>query len=177
MESQWKKMYLAVVRGSMSSGGSIELPLAEKVGDIIRSRMHPDPAGKAAKTLFHPLQVNGDKTLVLVRTLTGRKHQIRCHLAAMGFPIAGDKMSSMDGKYYLKRLEGELDEVDIEALGAPHHLLHAFHLEIRDKNGEGIQGTDFDLPMDFRRLFPETASVEWLKKILRVADFENRIGV
>lgn len=155
IESQWKKIYLAVVHGEMSSGGSIELPLAEKAGDIIRSRMHPDPDGKPAKTLFQPLRIHGDKTLVLVRTLTGRKHQIRCHLAALGFPIVGDKMYSLEGEYYLKRLEGELDEADIEALGSPHHLLHAFHLEIRDQDGEGIAATDFDLPDPFFNGFPE----------------------
>ena len=64
-------------------------------------------------------------------------------------------MYSMDGKYYFKRLEGELDDTDFEALGAPHHLLHAFHLEIRDTDGEGIQGTDFDLPESFFTGFQE----------------------
>jgi hypothetical protein len=44
---------------------------------------------------------------------------------------------------------------DVAALGAPHQLLHAVRLEIRDKDGAGISGTDFDLPEGFRRYFPE----------------------
>jgi 23S rRNA pseudouridine1911/1915/1917 synthase len=129
--------------------------LAEKPGDVIRSRMHPVSNGKPAKTLFHPLLVKPDRTLLLVRTLTGRKHQIRCHLAALGFPILGDKTYSLEGRYYLKRLEAGLDAADLEALGAPHHLLHAFHLEIRTADGAGIEGTDFDLPEPFFTGFPE----------------------
>jgi 23S rRNA pseudouridine1911/1915/1917 synthase len=152
--TQWKKLYLAVVHGRIASGGSIDLALAEKSGDLIRSRMHPDASGKTAKTLFHPLSTNAGKTLLLIRTLTGRKHQIRAHLAALGFPIVGDKMYSLDGRYYLKRLESELDASDLEVLGAPHQLLHAFHLEIQAEDGLGIQGTDFELPEHFFSMFP-----------------------
>ncbi len=151
----WKKFYLAVVHGEITSDGSVDFPLAEKPGDSIRSRMHPDPHGKRAKTLFHPLSVRNGKTLLRVQPLTGRKHQIRAHLAAIGHPIVGDKAYSLDGRHYLKRLEKELDEADYAALGASHQLLHAVHLEIRNQTGEGIVGTDSEVPEDFRKLFPD----------------------
>jgi hypothetical protein len=61
----------------------------------------------------------------------------------------------LDGRHYLKRLEKELDEADYAALGASHQLLHAVHLEIRNQTGEGIVGTDSEVPEDFRKLFPD----------------------
>ncbi len=64
-------------------------------------------------------------------------------------------MYGLEGRYYLKRLKAELDADDLETLGAPHQLLHAFHLEIRAEDGAGIQGTDFDLPESFFSMFPE----------------------
>ena len=153
--TRWKKLYLAVVQGSVASPGSVDLALREKTGALIRNRMYPDVFGKPATTVYHPLAQSNGKTLLLLRTLTGRKHQIRAHLSARGFPIVGDKVYSLDGHYYLKRLEGELSPHDLEALGAPHQLLHAFHLEIRTEDGGGIQGTDFDLPETFFDLFPK----------------------
>jgi len=164
---RWKKVYLAVVRGELTSEGHIDLPLAEKAEDPIRSRMHPDPAGKTATTLFHPLQVNAGKTLLLLRTLTGRKHQIRAHLAALGFPILGDKMYSLEGQYYLKRLEAELEASDLETLGAPHQLLHAFHLEIRTEDDSGLVGTDYEIPEHFYAFFPNL-----IKQACQIPDCE-----
>ena len=98
---------------------------------------------------------SGNKTLVIARPVTGRKHQIRTHLVDLGFPIVGDKVYAHDGYYYLKRLEGELTDEDIGRLGSPRQLLHAVSLEIRAEDGTGIAANDFDLPEDFRRYFPE----------------------
>jgi 23S rRNA pseudouridine1911/1915/1917 synthase len=121
--------------------------------------------GKPARTRFLPLAHADGKTLVLARPETGRKHQIRAHLADLGHPIVGDKVYGLDGsgRYYLKRLEGDLTSEDIAALGAPHQLLHAVRLEIRDESGAGISATDFDLPEGFRRRFPDLTE-EWLTR-------------
>lgn len=177
----WRKSYLAVVDGVMETSCVHEGALAEWREHPIRSRMRvvpEDAGGKPARTEFTPLATRDGRTLVLARPVTGRKHQIRAHLADLGFPIVGDKVYHHEGRYYLKRFRGELTDADYEALGAPYQLLHAVGLSITNTgnvgvagvtrgdgaSGEvtGIAGLDFDLPEGFRRYFPE-ATEEWLK--------------
>lgn len=68
-------------------------------------------------------------SLVEVKLFTGRKHQIRAHLAHLGYPIIGDKMYSQEGKFYLKQCQHEaLTSQDWEQLGARTQLLHAHKL-------------------------------------------------
>ncbi len=157
--SRWIKIYLAAARGTAPESGRIEFPLAEKEQDPIRSRMHPDPEGKPSITWYRRLLVSAGNTLLLLRPLTGRMHQIRAHLAAAGFPVIGDKIYREEGRFYLKRLQGEIDARDLAELGAPHHLLHAFHLEIRAGDGSGIRGTDAELPLPFLELFSELSGM------------------
>lgn len=162
----WTKSYLAVVDGVMESAMTHDGPLAEWTEHPIRSRMRVHPEGKPARTEFTPLAVREGRTLVLAKPVTGRKHQIRAHLADLGFPITGDKVygpRDNAGRYYLKRLQGELAAEDFDALGAPHQLLHAVSLTIRDAGGAGISGTDYDLPEGFARYFP-VADETWLQR-------------
>lgn len=151
----WRKRYLAVVDGVMDAPCAHDGSLAEWPEHAIRSRMRVHESGKAARTEFTPLMTHAGRTLVLCQPVTGRKHQIRAHLADLGFPIVGDKVYNHDGHYYLKRLQGELTAEDVEALGAPHQLLHAVSLSIRTAEGDGITGLDNDLPKSFRTYFPD----------------------
>jgi 23S rRNA pseudouridine1911/1915/1917 synthase len=156
----WSKSYLAVVDGVMESAVTHAGLLAEWPEYPIRSRMRVHASGKPARTEFTPLAVRDGRTLVLARPVTGRKHQIRAHLADLGFPIVGDKVygpRGSEGLYYLKRLQGELAAEDFDALGAPHQLLHAVSLSIRDAGGAGITGMDFGLPDGIRARFPDVS--------------------
>lgn len=161
----WTKDYLAVAGGVLSWEVVHSGALSEWPEHPVRSRVRVlpgiSPDGKPARTRFIPLASRDDKTLVLARPETGRKHQIRAHLADLGHPIVGDKVYSHDGRYFLKRIAEGLSEEDYAALGTRHQLLHAFRLEIRDKDGAGIVGTDFDLPEGFGRYFPE-ATKGWI---------------
>jgi len=100
----------------------------------------------------------GGRALLLLRPMTGRKHQIRAHCAASGFPIVGDKMYGLEGNFYLRRMQAELTAEDYSKLGAAHQLLHAFHLEIRAEDGTGITGQDMEVPVGFQEYFPNLVS-------------------
>jgi 23S rRNA (uracil1939-C5)-methyltransferase len=73
-----RKTYLALVRGITHKGGRITRPLRE------------GPTLQSASTRFRRRQVVGGHSLLEVTLETGRRHQIRRHLAAAGHPVLGD---------------------------------------------------------------------------------------
>lgn len=126
------KYYLVVVRGRMPLGTRYsEQPLAIRADSPVRCRMWPEADGKPCRTIFHTLAVESAFSLVLAELVTGRRHQIRAHLAHLGYPVVGDKIYSHDGYYFLKRLTGELTADDFRELGANNHTLHAWALRLK----------------------------------------------
>ena len=67
-------------------------------------------------------------TLLRLHPLTGRKHQIRIHLAHIGHAIVGDKLYGGDPDLYLALVEHRLTEEQRARLILPHHALHAGRL-------------------------------------------------
>lgn len=85
------KQYLAIVRGTpRPSVGIITLPLRHDPSD--RRRIVTDPAGAPSETRYRVRWNNGTYALVECDLVTGRTHQIRVHLAARGWPVAGDRL-------------------------------------------------------------------------------------
>lgn len=156
-----RKIYLAAVWGMFPEQPlEIHLPLGEKLDSPIRLQMYHDPQGKPCHTTARRIDVihteSQDISLVECELHTGRKHQIRAHLSLSGFPIVGDSIYSHQGHYYLKRLQTPLTQEDLQILGSPQHLLHAWKAE--------IQLPDWSAPRWFEsRLWSETMD-HWIRQ-------------
>ena len=86
-----------------------------------RRRMAVTGAGRDARTEYETLAAANGRSLLLVRPLTGRTHQIRVHLAAIGAPVSGDERYG-NGP-------------------GPRHCLHAWRLAVPHPDGGGLTVT------------------------------------
>lgn len=125
------KRYVALVAGIPSpASGEIRLALAE--GHL---RTAPSAAGKEAVTRYRVVEALAGAALVELEPTTGRMHQLRVHLAAIGHPILGD---AKYGGEILARLPP-----------ASRVMLHASRLELPHPVGGAPFAVDSPPPADF----------------------------
>jgi len=94
------KAYLVLVKGHLTpQDGIVEAPIGRNRLHRERMTVVPEGAGREARTEYHVVEYINDYTLLEVRPETGRTHQIRVHLAAIGYPVVGDKVYGVKSAY------------------------------------------------------------------------------
>ena len=82
------RQYLALIQGTLTGGGTVDLPIGRHGSDRKRFAVHRD--GKPAVTHYRIEERFQGHTLVQVNLETGRTHQIRVHMSHIGHPLVGD---------------------------------------------------------------------------------------
>ena len=132
------KGYLVLVKGRLSpEQGIIEAPIGRDPHR--RQRMAIVEAGKEATTQYRVRKYLDTYTLVEVIPLTGRTHQIRIHLSAIGYPVVGDPI------YGIK--SAHLDR----------QFIHAYRLGFRLPSTKQYQEFTSPLPMDLEQALEHLA--------------------
>ena len=125
-EDSVKKTYVAVTRG-IPDVPRCELPVELDTENSLRVKMRIAEPGQGleARTDIEVSETRGGYALCRLALHTGRQHQIRLHLAALGCPVVGDKLYGPDERMLARAADGELSEADLALLEHPRQLLHA----------------------------------------------------
>jgi 23S rRNA pseudouridine1911/1915/1917 synthase len=156
-ERRVSKVYEALVRGVPPwEEATCEASLGPSRGSAVELRRGVDPDGDTARTDFRVLtrigSGAGGYALVSCHPLTGRTHQIRAHLEALGFPILGDKLYGQPDDVFLENLRIGPTERVRAAIGFPRHCLHARTLVFPHPRSGQVLRVHAPLPEDMRRV-------------------------
>ena len=131
--------YVALVRGIIKeNSGTIEMPIGRDKKD--RQKMAVVKEGKPAVTHFQVLERFRDHTLVKCQLVSGRTHQIRVHMSAIGHPVEGDPLYA--GKNYDKIYKNG-------------QLLVAFKLKLIHPTTKKEMVFNIDLPDYFQKVLDD----------------------
>ncbi|MDF1839746.1 MAG: RluA family pseudouridine synthase [Planctomycetota bacterium] len=124
-----QKTYLALVSGEVpAENGSIRWPIGPDHHSAVRLKMTVTEDGLSCRTDWRVVQRLAGYTLVECDLHTGRQHQIRVHLAAMGHPIVGDKLYGPDEQLFIRAADDTLTEADRAQLQMDRQALHHHRL-------------------------------------------------
>jgi 23S rRNA pseudouridine1911/1915/1917 synthase len=127
-----RRAYIALVRGAVVNDSfAVDAPLGRRAAKIVVDATE----GRRAETAFEVRERLESATLVEAFPRTGRTHQIRVHLAAIGHPILGDRAYGGGGDHARR-------------LGLDRPFLHAWRLSFAHPLGGGRVEIEEDLPED-----------------------------
>ena len=127
------RIYLAVVKGELPESGTIDFPIARKEGSTIE-RCVDFECGEHAVTHVQCVEKNEKYSLAKIWLETGRTHQIRVHMNAIGHPLPGDFLYHPD-----------FSEIGRQAL-------HSWRLEFMHPVTGALMKFEQPLPEDMRKL-------------------------
>jgi 23S rRNA pseudouridine955/2504/2580 synthase len=152
-ERETGKTYLTMVQGQWPSNRKvIDLPLkryllsngTQEGERRVRVAQKDDPSGLRAITLVKVARLVGGFSLLEVTIKTGRTHQIRVHLASLGYPILGDE------KY------GDYDQNKaLQKLGLKRMFLHAWQLKFFHPNISKPVTLECPLPIELQEFIEQ----------------------
>jgi len=141
--------YEAVAQGVLTGGGLVEEPIARHSRN--RQKMAVAPLGKPATTHYRVLKRYRAHTHLRLKLETGRTHQIRVHMAHIGYPLLGDPLYG--GR---QRLPKGCDEDFLDCLRAfRRQALHAKRLELTHPHTQQDMEWEVPLPDDMQELLVE----------------------
>ncbi len=144
-----EREYLALCTGLMTGGGTVDEPIGRHRTQRIKMAVRRD--GRAAVTHYRIEKKYRAHTLARVRLETGRTHQIRVHLAHVGYPIVGDPVYG--GRRRLPA--GATPALKAALEGFRRQALHAERLSFtHPRSGEPVS-YHAPLPADLRELLGE----------------------
>lgn len=123
-----RKSYAAILEGRLEERRVVDLPVGRAEGSRVFLKQGVRPDGRAARTVFEPVEWAGGKTLVRVRPETGRLHQIRVHASAIGHAVTGDKLYGPDESLFLEFIAHGFTDRLKAALEMERQALHAEEL-------------------------------------------------
>ena len=145
---QVEKTYRAIVVGSPNvDSGCIDLPITENEHGVRKMKID-EKNGKEAITDYRVIEKFNDYAFVEAKPHTGRTHQIRVHLSAIGLPILADPLYSNSGWFFLSNIKRNYKSSGEEKPLLARTALHAFSLSfIHPATGEKIL-IDAPMPKD-----------------------------
>jgi 23S rRNA pseudouridine1911/1915/1917 synthase len=127
-----EKTYLVLVKGRLTpESGAIEAPIGRDPAN--RKRMAVVSGGRFARSEYRVVRYFNDYSLLEVKPQTGRTHQIRVHLKAIGFPVVGDRVYGPKSPLLLRQ------------------LLHAYRLGFRLPATGDYREFTAELPLDLKQ--------------------------
>lgn len=126
-ERSLEKYYLTLVSGKMTDSMEVTAYLQkDTTANRVRVSGQPIPGGVQIETHYKPIQWDEEYTLLEVKLITGKSHQIRAHLAYLGYPVAGD------AKYGNREQNREFRN----RFGIQNQFLHAYRVVFPRMTGE-----------------------------------------
>lgn len=140
------RQYRAIVQGDVNREGIVDQPIGRH--PTHRTKMAVTAKGKDARTHYSPLSRFGDFTLLNLKLETGRTHQIRVHMAHLGYPLVGDQTYGGKLPAKLVRSYPMLQSL----VEFPRQALHAWRLGLEHPATGEACAWEVELPEDMRVL-------------------------